>query len=165
MRINEICSRRIVHVPASATLQMAACLMRDQCLRALFVTEHGVTGMRVVGIVTDRDMVVHGIASRTDCAQTAISEVMTRGVLTIHGHAVISEALRTMLGHGLHRLAVIDDQQQLIGMLTLDDTIRAMSGEWALLAGILGRDRCTDQSSEAPSPMTVSDVRPMSFHQ
>ncbi|CAJ0817970.1 MULTISPECIES: CBS domain-containing protein [Ralstonia] len=165
MRVNEICSRRIVHVPVSATLQTVARLMRDQCLRALFVTEHVVTGMRVVGIVTDRDMVVHGIASQADCAQTTVSEVMTRGVLTIQGHAVISEALRTMLGHGLHRLAVIDDQQQLIGMLTLDDTIRAIGGEWTLLAGILGRDRCTDHGSETLSPLTVSDVRPISFHQ
>lgn len=164
MRINEICSRRIVHVPASATLQAAARLMRDQSLRALFVTEHGVTGMRVVGIVTDRDMVVHGIASRTDCAQTNVADVMTRGVLTIHGHAVISEALRTMLGHGLHRLAVIDDQQQLIGMLTLDDTIRAMGGEWTLLAGILGRDQCADHGADTPLPLTVSDVHPIPFH-
>ncbi|MEF9385639.1 CBS domain-containing protein [Ralstonia solanacearum species complex bacterium KE056] len=164
MRVSEICSRRIVHVPASAVLQIAARLMRDQCLRALFVTEHGVTGMRVVGIVTDRDMVVHGLAGRADCAQTTISEVMTRGVLTIQGHAVISEALRTMLGHGLHRLAVIDDQQQLIGMLSLDDTIRAMGSEWTLLAGILGRDRCADHGAEPPPHLVVSDTRPISFH-
>ncbi|WP_296225636.1 CBS domain-containing protein [Ralstonia sp. UBA689] len=154
MRVDEICSRRIVHVPASATLQKAARLMRDQSLRALFVTEPG-TGMRVIGIVTDRDMVVHGIASETDCARITVAEVMTRGVLTIREHAIISEALRTMLGHGLHRLAVIDDQQRLIGMLTLDDTIRAMGGEWALLAGILGRDRSPEHGSEAPSDLTV----------
>ncbi|ANH76171.1 CBS domain protein [Ralstonia insidiosa] len=164
MRVSEICSRRIVHVPVSATLQTAARLMRDQCLRALFVTEHGVTGMRVVGIVTDRDMVVHGIASQTHCAQISVSEVMTRGVLTIQGHAVMSEALRTMLGHGLHRLAVIDDQQQLIGMLTLDDTIRAIGGEWTLLAGILGRDRCSDDGFDTRSPLSASDVRPISCH-
>ena len=155
MRVDEICSRRIVHVPTSTTLQKAALLMRDQGLRALFVTEHGVTGMRVIGIVTDRDMVVHGIASYGDCRETPVSEVMTRGVLTIHSQAVISEALRTMLGHGLHRLAVIDDQQRLVGMLTLDDTIRAMGGEWTLLAGILGRDRPTEHDTQAPSHLTV----------
>ncbi|EPX98730.1 hypothetical protein C404_07430 [Ralstonia sp. AU12-08] len=120
--------------------------------------------MRVVGIVTDRDMVVHGIASQTHCAQISVSEVMTRGVLTIQGHAVMSEALRTMLGHGLHRLAVIDDQQQLIGMLTLDDTIRAIGGEWTLLAGILGRDRCSDDGFDTRSPLSASDVRPISCH-
>lgn len=155
MRVDEICSRRIVHVPATATLQQAARLMRDQSLRALFVTEAGVTGMRVIGIVTDRDMVVHGLASDTDCARITISEVMTRGVLTIHKHAIVSEALRTMLGHGLHRLAVIDDQQRLIGMLTLDDTIRAVGGEWTLLAGILGRDRSQNHGPEAPSDLRV----------
>ncbi|MEQ6351719.1 CBS domain-containing protein [Ralstonia pseudosolanacearum] len=86
-------------------------------------------------------------------------------MIQVHWCRINSEALRTMLGHGLHRLAVIDDQQQLIGMLTLDDTIRAMGSEWTLLAGILGRDRCADQGSETSPHLVVSDARPMSFHQ
>jgi len=108
-----------------------------------------------VGIVTDRDMVVHGIASRSDCTQTAVSEVMTRGLLTIHNDAVISEALRSMLSHGLHRLAVVDRQQRLVGMLSLDDTIRAMGGEWTLLAGILGRENATGSRQHAPSDLIL----------
>ncbi len=155
MRVDEICSRRIVHVSASTTLQTAARMMRDQGLRALFVTEQGTTGTRVAGIVTDRDMVVHGMAEHDDCSRATVAQAMTRGVLTIQGHAVISEALRTMMGHGLHRLAVIDAQQRLIGMLTLDDTIRAMGSEWTLLAGILGRDRCAEPASNTPSHLTV----------
>ncbi|GCB05144.1 CBS domain-containing protein [Ralstonia sp. SET104] len=155
MRVDEICSRRIVHVQATATLQQAARLMRDESVRALLITEHTAGGSRVVGIVTDRDMVVHGIASRSDCTQTAVSEVMTRGLLTIHDDAVISEALRSMLSHGLHRLAVIDRQQRLVGMLSLDDTIRAMGGEWTLLAGILGRDNATESRQHVPSDLIL----------
>lgn len=155
MRVDEICSHSIVHVPATATLQHAARLMRDESVRALLVTEHTAGGLRVVGIVTDRDMVVHGIASRSDCTRIAVSEVMTRGLLTIHGDAVISEALRSMLSHGLHRLAVVDHQQRLVGMLSLDDTIRAMGGEWTLLAGILGRDNATEPRQRAPSDLTL----------
>jgi CBS domain-containing protein len=141
MRVDEICSRRIVHVSTTATLQHVARLMRDQHLRALFVTEHGATGMRVIGIVTDRDMVVHGLADQADCGATPISQVMTHGVLTIDASAVVSDALRTMLGHGLHRLAVV----------TLDDAIRAIGGEWTLLAGILGREQVFDHAA-APQP-------------
>lgn len=144
MRVDEICSRRIVHVPMSATLQDVARQMRDHNVRAVFVTEHGVTGMRIVGIVTDRDMVVHGLADEADCGRVPVAHVMTRGVLTIPGHAVVSDALRLMHGHGLHRLAVVDDQQRLTGMLTLDDAIRAIGGEWTLLAGILGREQALE---------------------
>lgn len=78
--------------------------------------------MRSGNATPDRDMVVHGIASHADCALTTISEEMTLGVLIIYGHAIISKALRSVLCHGLHRLTVIADQQQLIGMLTLNDT-------------------------------------------
>jgi signal-transduction protein with cAMP-binding, CBS, and nucleotidyltransferase domain len=151
MRVDKSGSRRIVHVSTTATLQHVARLMRDQHLRALFVTEHGATGMRVIGIVTDRDMVVHGLADQADCGATPISQVMTHGVLTIDASAVVSDALRTMLGHGLHRLAVVDDHQVLIGMLTLDDAIRAIGGEWTLLAGILGREQVFDHAA-APQP-------------
>ncbi|MEE2979415.1 MAG: CBS domain-containing protein [Pseudomonadota bacterium] len=155
MRIDEICSHRIVHIRATATLQQAARLMRDESTRALLVTEHTAVGARVVGIVTDRDMVVHGIASRSDCTETAVSEVMTRGLLTIRDDAVISEALRLMLSHGLHRLGVVDRQQRLVGMLSLDDTIRAMGGEWTLLVGILGRDNFTGAGPRAPSDLIL----------
>ncbi|CAJ0887512.1 Inosine-5'-monophosphate dehydrogenase [Ralstonia sp. LMG 32965] len=155
MRIDEICSHRIVHIRATATLQQAARLMRDESVRALLVTEHTAGGARVVGIVTDRDMVVHGIASHSDCSETPVSEVMTRGLLTIHDDAMISEALRAMLSHGLHRLAVVDRQQRLVGMLSLDDTIRAMGGEWTLLAGILGRDNVTGSRQHAPLNLTL----------
>ncbi|KJJ99720.1 histidine kinase [Burkholderiaceae bacterium 26] len=155
MRVDEICSRRIVHVQSTATLQQAARLMRDEGARALLVTERTGCGARVVGIVTDRDMVVHGIANRGDCTETAVSEVMTRGLLTIHDDAMISEALRSMLSHGLHRLAVVDRQQRLVGMLSLDDTIRAMGGEWTLLAGILGRDNASGSRQHAPSDLIL----------
>ncbi|UGS88727.1 CBS domain-containing protein (plasmid) [Ralstonia wenshanensis] len=155
MRVDEICSRRIVHVQSTATLQHAARLMRDESARALLVTERTGCGARVVGIVTDRDMVVHGIANRGDCTETAVSEVMTRGLLTIHDDAMISEALRSMLSHGLHRLAVVDRQQRLVGMLSLDDTIRAMGGEWTLLAGILGRDNASGSRQHAPSDLIL----------
>lgn len=155
MRVDEICSRRIVHVQSTATLQQAARLMRDESARALLVTERTGCGARVVGIVTDRDMVVHGIANRGDCTETAVSEVMTRGLLTIHDDAMISEALRSMLSHGLHRLAVVDRQQRLVGMLSLDDTIRAMGGEWTLLAGILGRDHASGSRQHAPSDLIL----------
>ncbi|MEW1781242.1 CBS domain-containing protein [Arthrobacter sp. NPDC080086] len=155
MRVDQICSHRIVHVQATATLQQAAQLMRDESARALLVTERTIGGARVVGIVTDRDMVVHGIASRSDCTRTEVSEVMTRGLLTIHDDAVISEALRSMLSHGLHRLAVVNRQQRLVGMLSLDDTIRAMGGEWTLLAGILGRDNVTESRQHAPSDLIL----------
>ena len=155
MRVDEICSRRIVHVQSTATLQQAARLMRDESARALLVTERAGCGARVVGIVTDRDMVVHGIANRGDCTETTVSEVMTRGLLTIHDDAMISEALRSMLSHGLHRLAVVDRQQRLVGMLSLDDTIRAMGGEWTLLAGILGRDNASGSRQHAPSDLIL----------
>ncbi|CAJ0793513.1 Histidine kinase [Ralstonia mannitolilytica] len=155
MRVDEICSHRIVHVSTMATLQHAAQLMRDENSRALLVTERVTGGSRVVGIVTDRDMVVHGIASRGDCTRTAVSEVMTRGLMTILGDAIISEALRAMLSHGLHRLAVVDRQQRLVGMLSLDDAIRAIGSEWTLLAGILGRDKAIEPRQLAPSDLIL----------
>jgi signal-transduction protein with cAMP-binding, CBS, and nucleotidyltransferase domain len=135
----------------SAYCDRAAQLMRDESTRMLLITERVSGGSRVVGSVTDRDMVVHGIASHGDCTHTAVSEVMTRGLMSIPSDAIISEALRAILSHSLHRLAVVDRQQRLVGMLSLDDAIRAIGNEWTLLAGILGRDKATEPRQLTPS--------------
>jgi CBS domain-containing protein len=81
--------------------------MRDFHVSALFATEQTGAGMRVHGIVTDRDIVVHGLAGAADCSGEPVSTVMTHGIVTVDGAAAVSDALRMMLTHGVHRLAVL----------------------------------------------------------
>lgn len=153
MRVEEVCSRRMFHVPALCSLQEAAQQMRDRHVGALFVTERTSSGVRVEGVVTDRDIIVHGLAGTADCASQSVATVMTRGVITVDRAAAVSDALRAMLAHGVRRLAVMDGQGKVFGVLSMDDAVRALGADWALLAGILQREREQEGAAESQEPL------------
>jgi signal-transduction protein with cAMP-binding, CBS, and nucleotidyltransferase domain len=153
MRVEEVCSRRIFHVPASCSLQEAARQMRDRRIGALFVTERTSAGLRVDGVVTERDLVVHGLASAADCGSKPVATVMTQGLVTVDGAAAVSDALRAMLAHGVRRLAVLDGHRTVFGVVSMDDAVRAVAADWTLLAGILQREREQESPDGSREPL------------
>jgi len=141
MRVDEVCSRVVHHVPVSCTLRDAARVMRDRHAKLLFVTEKAGPYYRILGVVTDRDMVVHGLADLPACADAPVSSVMTPGVITTEGYAAVSDAMRSMLAHGVRRLVVKDSEFTVIGILTLDDAVRSLGADVGILTDVLRRDR------------------------
>lgn len=146
MKVDEICSRHFAHVPDSCSLHEAAKLMRDCHAGALLVTEGLPSRLHVRGLVTDRDIVVHGLADTEDARDKTIASVMTRGVLSIEREAHVSDALRMMLAHGARSLAVVCEDGLLFGVLSIDEAVCALVSDWALVAGILQRARAGDGS-------------------
>lgn len=141
MRVDEVCSHALHHVSATCTLREAAQLMRDRRAKLLFVTEEDGPYQRILGVVTDRDMVVHGLADLPACGEALITCVMTPGVVTTERHAAVSDALRSMLAHRVRRLAVRDGESAVIGLLTLDDAVRSLSAEVDMVSNVLRRER------------------------
>jgi len=129
------------HVAASYTVQEAARLMRDRHVKILFVTEKRGPYERIIGVVTDRDLVVHGLADQPSCGNTPVSSVMTRGVISTEHHAAVSDALRCMQAHRVRRLAVRDGEHAVIGILSFDDAVRSFGADLGLLAAMLQRER------------------------
>lgn len=119
---------------ADDTLLDAARKMRDLGVGALPIC--GVDE-RLEGMVTDRDIVVAGIAEGRDPATTRVSEPADGRAVTIGADDAIEEALRTMIEHGVRRLPVIDGDR-LVGMVTQADVARATSPQQAgeLLAAL-----------------------------
>jgi CBS domain-containing protein len=97
------------------SLHRAAGLMARHDVDALGVTEEG----RLVGLVTERDLVVRGLAAGKG-GDAAIDEVMTRDPVTIEATADAAAAFRLLRDRTLHRLPVIASGC-LVAMLTLDD--------------------------------------------
>ncbi|WP_427308891.1 CBS domain-containing protein [Cupriavidus sp. H39] len=89
MKAEEICSRQLFHVCATATLKEAASRMRDHGVGILLVTNDLPTGHRVAGIITERDIVVLGVASGMACDVMRVEAAMTTGVVTIHRGAQV----------------------------------------------------------------------------
>jgi len=105
---------KVIH-PAS-TVREAAEKMRDLDVGFLPVCD----GYRFIGVVTDRDIVVRGLAEGRDAAQ-AVADVMSTDVVYCYDDQDVSEAARVMEQHQIRRLLVLDRNKNLAGVVSLGD--------------------------------------------
>jgi len=121
MRIEDLPLKEPVMVDGAATLAEAAELMESENVGALLVMD----GERLAGIVTDRDMVVRGVARRLSL-DARIDGVMSTDLIVIDAHADAHEAYLVLGKHGIRRLPVLLGHK-VIGMVTIDDLLVRMA--------------------------------------
>lgn len=114
-RIEEIMTRDPRTVDVNDSVQDAARIMRDDDIGDVVVTEGG----QVTGIVTDRDIVVRGIADGRDLS-AQVGEVCSTGIETIAPDASVDDAVTTMREHDIRRLPVVKGGQP-VGIVSLGD--------------------------------------------
>jgi CBS domain-containing protein len=117
MLIKDIMTRGVETVSPQTTLQEAAARMKTLDVGPLPVCD----GDRIEGMVTDRDIVVRGIAEGRDPRTTKVSDVMTRDVATCRENDDVREAARTMKDKQIRRLLVVDDKHKVSGIVSLGD--------------------------------------------
>jgi CBS domain-containing protein len=103
--------------PEATVLEAADLMRREDIGDVLVMADDDRT---LVGILTDRDIVVRALAERRDPAQTRIGDVCSREVTTIGPDESVGTAVRLMREKAIRRLPVCDDHQ-VLGMLTLGD--------------------------------------------
>jgi CBS domain-containing protein len=123
MSAYEICQRHVVTVRRHEELATAAWIMRERNVGCLVVVEPAGTvgGERVVGMLTDRDIVTHVVASNADPRGMLVDDVMTRHPATLPANISVDEALQRMRAGGIRRVPLTDDRGRLAGILALDD--------------------------------------------
>jgi CBS domain-containing protein len=141
MKVERVCTKGVVSVPQDATVQEAAGIMRHHHVGALVVTEERAGGSDIVGFLTDRDIVLQAVAEGLDTGTLPVAEVMSPLLATVRESADLHEALEMMRGGGMRRLAVADDEDRIVGMLSIDDAIDALAAELGSLAGVIRRGR------------------------
>lgn len=107
----------------------AAVRMRDEDLGALPVGD----GDRLIGMVTDRDILVRAVAADRGGGTTAVREVMSEGLFTCYDDDSAADAARLMAEHKVRRVPVVNRSDELVGMLSLADLAQS-GGEAAELA-------------------------------
>ena len=121
MQVREIMTPSAQLIDPNTTIRDAAISMRDQDLGALPVADDG----RLIGMVTDRDMVVRAVAADRGGGTTAVREVMSEGLYTCYDDASVEETARLMAEHKLRRIPVIDHNEELVGIVSLADLARS----------------------------------------
>lgn len=121
MKISEIMHEGVASVTPLARVSLAAKTMRDLDIGALPVVDNG----RIVGIITDRDIVVRAIAEGEDPGKLPVRELMTRKVVCCRADDEAGSALKAMETAHVRRMPVLDGGQSPVGMVSLGDVASA----------------------------------------
>ncbi len=116
-QISDIMTRDVTCVAPNDSLQRAAQTMDQLNVGALPVWD----GRQLIGMVTDRDITVRGVASGKQVDSTAVSEVMSSDVQCCFEDEQIDAVMEKMRGAQIRRVPVMDRQNRLIGMVSLGD--------------------------------------------
>jgi CBS domain-containing protein len=92
-------------------------MMHDQDIGAIPIGEND----RLIGMVTDRDIVCRAVAKGKDPTKLTARDVMTKGISYCQTEHDLEEALKLMEKQKIRRLPVIDENKRLVGMLSLGD--------------------------------------------
>jgi CBS domain-containing protein len=114
-------------VRPDATLVDAARIMREGDVGAIIVLDDA----EVCGLVTDRDLVVRGIAEGRDPSSTQVSEVSSRDLTTVESSWPVEEAVRLMRERNFRRLPVVEEGKP-VGIVSLGDLAVEREPESAL---------------------------------
>jgi CBS domain-containing protein len=121
MRVQQIMSREVHIADPSMTIRDVARRMRAENLGALPVSQNG----GLIGMVTDRDIAVRGVAADRSAGNTTVRQVMSEGVWYCLEDDDVGQAAETMARHQVRRLPVLDREKRLIGVVTLADLARS----------------------------------------
>jgi CBS domain-containing protein len=135
MKVSEVCSRGAVSAPPEATLAAVARQMQHHNVGAVVVLADG----RPVGIVTDRDLAL-ALGARGASPLAPVEMVMTRRVLAVPQDADVLTAARYIRECGVRRLPVVDGEDRVIGVVSLDDLLRLLARELTDLAEGIRRE-------------------------
>lgn len=119
MKVKEVMSSELRGVRTDTTVSEAAEHMRILDVGSLPVVSP--EDNRVVGIVTDRDIVVRSVARGSDVSSQRVSEVMSSPLVCCHEEDSIEQASAAMKAKRVRRVLVLNEKNQPTGMVSMGD--------------------------------------------
>ena len=80
-----------------------------------------VDGKKVIGLITDRDIVVRGLAEGKNLESAKVTELMTKSIRSVRADSTVDEALDLMGNAEIRRVPVVDQNDEIVGILSLGD--------------------------------------------
>ncbi|MCL6683056.1 CBS domain-containing protein [Sphingomonas alba] len=124
MKVSEVMTSDVQTVSADQTAREAASFM----LRAEAGSIPVVEGDEVIGIITDRDIAVRGVAEGRS-PDTLVRDLMSDGIICAHEDDDVTDVAQRMSEEQIRRLPVLDHDKRLVGIVSLGDLARETRGE------------------------------------
>jgi CBS domain-containing protein len=140
MTVSEIYSTPAVTAHPDETVVEAARRLRDRHVGDVIVVDDT---KRLVGILTDRDIVVSAVAQSPDRLDSLrVGDIMTTDVLSVRRNETVEDALKKMASRGVRRLPVLGVDGHVDGVLSLDDLLQRESLQlWNLVTAVAREQR------------------------
>lgn len=116
MKVRDVMTAQVVTARPTDTVQAVARIMSEVDTGAVPVSDNG----KVVGIVTDRDIVIRVVAEGAGL-DTAVSEVMSEHIHSCQDDDSVADAARQMADLQMRRLIVYGEDKKLAGIISLGD--------------------------------------------
>jgi CBS domain-containing protein len=140
LRVRDIMTRELAVATRDTTLREVAAMMRDEDTGVIPVVDYAATGGngktegderrvnlhgynhgKLVGLITDRDIVVRAVAEGKDCNTTRAEEIMSTDVHTARPHDRVVDVIRKMGDKQVRRIPVVNENGRLLGMVSMGD--------------------------------------------
>src|SRR5215210_305626 len=99
------------------SIRDVARIMKDQDTGVVPVVD----GRRIIGLITDRDIVVRGLAEGKNLENARVNELMTKSVRSVREDASVNEVLEMMGRAEIRRVPVVNSNDELVGIVSLGD--------------------------------------------
>ena len=126
MRAIDISPPILVTLEESAPIREAARMMREKGVGDVVIVRRSGGAERPVGVITDRDIVVHGIACDLDLDAVTVADLCTRKPVSVDADTDLVQVTAVMKEHAVRRVLVLRDDE-IAGVVTLDNVIEAIA--------------------------------------
>jgi len=126
MKVSEVMTRDVQTVRSDSTVQEAASFMLREDAGSMPVSD----GDRLIGMITDRDIAVRGVA-KGHGPETTVRELMTDEIICVRDTDDVEEVAMKMSQAQVRRLPVIDENEKLCGIVSLGDLARETDDDCA----------------------------------
>ena len=127
MIVRELMTQEVRVIRPESSLIHAAQIMKELDVGALPVC----AGDKVLGMLTDRDIILNAVAEGMSPEQTQIDDIYQRQAIWIYEDEEIAEAARMMEKERVRRLIVLNHEKKLVGLISLGDLAKADSQRMA----------------------------------
>jgi CBS domain-containing protein len=141
MNIGDLCNKDLVVAYLDDTLYEAAKLMRQRHVGSLIVVSKDEKGLRPIGIITDRDIIIEVVAEEINLKAITLKDIMTTHPIVARENDGIHETLQSMREKGVRRIPVVDLQGYLIGIITTDDILKILADKLGNLTSFIQQEQ------------------------
>lgn len=123
LRVGDIMTNKVVTVPFGRTVLDVAKLMKKNNIGSVIVVEDK-EGKHAKGIITERDIVYKLLSKGSDPYKANVEELMSKPLRVVKPETTIEEAAKAMRENRVKRLPVVNDNNELIGILSEGDIMK-----------------------------------------